>query len=111
MVAVRKTKRSRTHTFIKAWREFRDLTQERVSERIGISRENYGRIESGKVPYNQDFLELCAVALNCSTSDLLSRDPNTDSLIDQLHTLLSKSSANEQKRVLAVAKTLIENKG
>ena len=51
MPPVKKPPRNRHSTYIKAWREYRGLTQERVAERLNMSRENYGRIENGKVPY------------------------------------------------------------
>lgn len=110
MPSVKRPKRRRSRTFIKAWREFRQLSQERVASRIGISRENYGRIENGKVPYNQDFLELCADALNCSASDLLERDPFIEKQIDELRDLLDKATPTDRRRVLAAAKTYLENK-
>lgn len=109
MPAVSKAKRTRHRTFIAEWRAVRGLTQDRVAERMGISRENYGRIESGKVPYNQDTLELCAVALNCSVVDLLERDPNAERLVDKLRDLLETATPAEQSRIMAVAKTLLEN--
>lgn len=111
MASVKRVKRRRNHTFIRQWREFRGLTQARASERIGISRENYGRIESGKVPYNQDFLEICAGAFNCTVTDLLSRDPTMESIVDQLHALMARASESQQNNIVAIAKTLIENKG
>ena len=111
MAKIRKPKRKREVTFIKAWRDFRGLTQERAAERIGISRENYGRIESGKVPYNQDFLEIAAVAFDCSTTDLLERNPIIESMADKLRRIVSKANEADQKRILAIAETLIENKG
>ena len=109
MPPVPKPKRNRHRTFIAEWRAFKGLTQDRVAERIGISRENYGRIESGKIPYNQDTLELCADALGCSASDLLERDPNAEKMVDDLHELLSGASAEDHARVIAVAKTLLKN--
>lgn len=109
MPSVKKPKRQRNHTFIKAWREHNNLTQDRAAERIGISRENYGRIENGKVPYNQDFLEVCAVAFNCSASDLLENDPGIDRMIDKLKALLDKASPGDQARIFRVVKSLLEN--
>ena len=111
MASVKKPKRRRTSTYIKAWRDFRNLTQDRVSERIGISRENYGRIENGKVPYNQDFLELCSLALNCTVADLLERDPRVEGMIDKLRRLMKDASPKDQNLIFEMAKTYLENKG
>lgn len=111
MPPVKKPLRTRRPTFIRAWRGYRKLSQDRVAERIGISRENYGRIESGKVPYNQDFLEMCSVALNCTVSDLLEHHPTAEPEMDALRQLLASASDADKKRILAVAKTLLENNG
>lgn len=76
MPPVKKPVRQRRRHFIREWRDFRNKTQEQVADMIGISATNYGRIENGKVPYNQDFLEELAYALMCEPWDLLNRDPN-----------------------------------
>lgn len=111
MPAVKKPKRNRQPTYIKAWREYRHLTQERAAERIGIATTTFGRIEAGKVPYNQDFLEQCADALSCTVSDLLNRHPEIENEIDKLRVILATASKADQKRIVALAKTLIENNG
>lgn len=82
-----------------------------MSLRVDMSRENYSKIEAGKVPYNQDFLEQAAYALNCSVSDLLERDPAIDGYVEQLRRLMMSATENEQRQVIAVVKTLLENKG
>lgn len=107
MPPVKKTVRHRHSTYIKAWREFRHLSQERVAERVGISRENYGRIESGKIPYNQDMLEACADALNCTVSDLLEKHPGVETAIDQMRALLEAQPVERQVQILEMAKTLV----
>jgi len=109
MPSVRKPNRQRTRTFIRAWREYRNLSQEQMAGRVGMSRENYSKIENGKVPYNQDFLELSAVALNCLASDLLERDPQVEDAVAELRKMMSRASENDRRRVVAVVKTLLEN--
>jgi transcriptional regulator with XRE-family HTH domain len=109
--SVKKPHRSRTQTFIRAWREYRDLSQEQMASRLDISRTNYSRIENGKVPYNQDFLEMAAVALNCTVSDLLERNPYIEDQIAELNRLMTRASSKDQSPILAVIKTLLENNG
>lgn len=85
MPPVKKPIRQRRRHYIKQWREFRGLTQERVAERLGISPTTWGRIEKGDVPYNQDFLEEAAFALQCDIWDLLNRDPTKENdVIDRI---------------------------
>lgn len=107
MPPVKKPKRHRHITYIKAWREFRGLTQDRIAERIGVSRENYGRIENGKVPYNQDTLEACADALNCTVSDLLEKHPQIETAIDKMRALLEAQTPERQNQILEMARTLV----
>lgn len=78
MPPIKKPLRQRRRHFIKEWRDYRDLTQEQVADRIGISATTFGRIEGNKVPYNQDFLELAADALRCDPWDLLNKDPSKE---------------------------------
>jgi transcriptional regulator with XRE-family HTH domain len=111
MPSVARPKRQRQRTFIAEWREFRGLNQQRAAERMGISRENYGRIENGKVPYNQDTLEMAAAAFSCSVSDLLERDPKSERLSDKLRHVLKNASFEDQRRILAIAETLLKNNG
>lgn len=75
MPPVKRPIRQRRRHYIKEWREYRGLTQERVSERLGVSGTTWGRIETNRVPYNQDFLEEAANALGCEPWDLLNRNP------------------------------------
>lgn len=75
MPPVPKPKRVRQRHFVREWRIHRALTQDAVAERIGMSRENYSKIERGLVPYDQDFLELAAYAFRTDVASLLMRDP------------------------------------
>ena len=63
-------------TFIRQWREFRGLSQERLAERIGKSPGLLSQIENAKGPYTQETLEAIAAALGCEPVDLLVRDPS-----------------------------------
>lgn len=61
--------------FIKEWRAHRRLTQPRLAEMIGTTKQSISRIEKGEQPYTQESLEALAQALNCTPADLISRDP------------------------------------
>lgn len=110
MPPVPKPKRQRTQHYFRAWREFRGLSQEQVAERINMSRENYGRIENGKLPYNQDVLEMCAVAFGCSPTDLIERDPIVETMADKLRSLLQSASPEAQKSILDYAEFTLKIK-
>jgi transcriptional regulator with XRE-family HTH domain len=57
--------------YIRAWREFRRLTQEQLAGRTDMSVPQISKIETGKRDYRQSTLEQFAEALNCSPADLL----------------------------------------
>lgn len=110
MPPVKKQPRQRGRTFIRAWRKYRGLSQEELASRVNMSRENWSKIESGKVPYNQDMLELAALALGCRAGDLLDKDPLSDTSADELKRLMGMANDAEQRQIIAVAKTLLETK-
>jgi transcriptional regulator with XRE-family HTH domain len=86
--------------FIKAWRQYRDLTQERLAERIGKTHGAVSQLERGLIGYTQPMLEALADALQCEPGDLITRDPNLEiwSIWDQVR----KLPPDEQKRVVAI---------
>jgi len=107
MPPVKKPQRQRLRHFIKEWRDYRDLTQEQVADRIGVSATTFGRIEGNKIPYNQDFLELAADALRCEPWDLLHVDPNKEGdVVDLMRHLdeRQRQEATEYLRYLAQKK-------
>lgn len=107
MPPIKKPQRKRLRHFIKEWREYRGLTQEQVADRIGVSATTFGRIEGSKVPYNQDFLEEAAYALQCEPGDLLHVNPTKEGDVVDLMRHLNdrqKQEAAEYIRFLAQKK-------
>src|SRR5204863_9937591 len=72
----RRTGAKRRKTFFKEWRDHRGLSQERLAERLDTSVASVSRIETGKQPYTQDYLEALAAALQTDPASLLMRDPS-----------------------------------
>lgn len=74
-------------TFIKPWREYREMSQEELAEKVGeylsehgIRERGYtyasiGRLENGKMPYKQPVMEAIADALEVTVEILVSRPP------------------------------------
>jgi transcriptional regulator with XRE-family HTH domain len=95
--------RPRHATFLRAWRKHKGLTQEKAADRIGCDRTLLGRIENGKVPYNQMFLEAAADAYECEPADLLMRDPKSPiwTVMDTIRQL----SPADQERVVKIVET------
>lgn len=74
-------------TFIKAWREFREMSQEELAEKVAeylleneISEKGYtyasiGRMENGRIPYSQPIMEGISKALGVSVATLITTPP------------------------------------
>lgn len=98
-----KRPRQRRRTFFKEWREFRDLSQERLAERLETSVASVSRIESGKQPYTQDYLEALAHALQTDPASLLMRNP-----LDQeaIWSIWDNAKEGERRMIVDIAKTI-----
>lgn len=94
-------------TFLKAWRDFRELTQEAAADRIGIDRTTVGRIEKGELPYNQDFLERAALVYGCDPEDLIGINPLQPDPPRLVYDRLRQASPDLQKRAVAVLEALL----
>lgn len=102
----RKTKRSSYQpAFIKAWREFRGLTQEALAERVETTTATISRLENGKQPYSQELLEALASALRCEVADLIARPPHKsrDELLTLLETLDDERRAQAARILRALS--------
>jgi transcriptional regulator with XRE-family HTH domain len=62
-------------TFFREWREYRDLTQEQVAERMGTNKAMISKIERGQVMYSEGSLNAFADAVSAEPRDLISRPP------------------------------------
>lgn len=107
MPPVKKPTRQRRRHFIKEWREYRHLTQEQVADRVGIAATTWGRIENGKSPYNQDFLEEAAYALQCEPWDLINRDPTKEG---EVYDLMRHLNENQKREAETFIRYLSERK-
>lgn len=93
----------RRRTFIRAWREYRNLTQDQLAERVGISKPQLSRIENGLQPYSQDLLEALAEHLQTDPASLLMRDPDDE---DAIWSLWDSAKPGVRAQIAAIAKTL-----
>lgn len=104
MPAVRKPRPQR-RTFLRQWREYRQLTQEAAAERIGMDRTTLSRIERGRVPYDQALLEAAADAYACEPADLLVRDPSREDFIWSIMDTLKAVPVENQPQVRQIVET------
>lgn len=95
--------RSEAGHFIRAWRKHRGLTLEQLAERVGMTHQNLGKIERGKVPYSQPLLEALAEELRTDPASLIMRDPEA---IDPIYSLWDTLSPVQQTQAVEVIKAL-----
>lgn len=88
--------------FIKQWRKYRGLTQERLAERIGLSVSSISQLETGKQDYSQSTLEALADALQCEPGDLLMRNPLDGEAIWSIWEKLTPATREQAVRLLQV---------
>jgi transcriptional regulator with XRE-family HTH domain len=92
------TARRRRH-FIREWREFRGLSQEKLAELIGTTKASISRIENLKQGYTQEILEAMADELGTHPGVLLMRPPSrTEHETARLESLAVISSRAKRER-------------
>jgi transcriptional regulator with XRE-family HTH domain len=87
--------------FFREHRKHKGLTQEGAAAQIGIDRSYLSKLETGKEPYNQAFLEAAAKVYHCAPHDLLSRNPAAPSLVNEFREL----PLDLQEQLLEIART------
>lgn len=92
---------ARTHHqprhFLRAWRKFRGYTLEQAAERVGMTHQNLGKIERGKVPYNEVLLGLLAEVYRTDRGSLIMRDPTQK---DSLWSIYDQLAPAERERLV-----------
>jgi transcriptional regulator with XRE-family HTH domain len=100
-------KRPPSPTFIRQWREFRQLSLERLADRLGTTKASLSRIERGLQPYSQPILEALAEALLCEPADLLMRNPVDP---DGIWSIWDNIPENDRPRAVAVLRAMLIDK-
>lgn len=91
--------------FLKEWREHRDLTLERLAERVGTDKGTLSKWENAKRAINTDILSELAYALNCEPADLY-RHPDLPSAND----LLRAAPEDVRRQAIAVISALVNSR-
>jgi transcriptional regulator with XRE-family HTH domain len=94
----------RNRHFIRRWREHRGLSQVDLAEKIGVDRAHVSRVENGRRPYSQEFLEAASLALGCSPADLLIRDPSDP---EGLWAIYDKLGPQQRRQLMEIARTFL----
>lgn len=88
--------------FLREWRRARDLTQERLAERVGCSVALISMIERGERQYDQEFLEAAAEALGTTPDRLLRINPEDPRSEDTIFETVRRIPIEDRPKVLAV---------
>lgn len=90
-------------TFIKQWREHRQLNQEQLADRVGMTQSHLSMLENGKRGYAQDTLESLADALQTDVASLLMRNPMDG---DAIWSIWEQAKPGERRMIVDIAKTV-----
>jgi transcriptional regulator with XRE-family HTH domain len=80
------------HWFLKEWREYRDLTQEQLAEKMGTTKGTISKLETGAQPLRDKWVALSSLALGIQPRDLL-RHPKQPKLDDVINGWLRDNQA------------------
>lgn len=86
--------------YLREWRTHRGLTQERLAERVGITKQHVSDLERARRQYNQGLLEAFAEALACEPADLLMRDPTAPQAIWSIWDQIPPTERDQALKVL-----------
>lgn len=101
----RKFRRAYRPTFIREWREFRNLTLEQLADRVGTTHASLSRIERGLQPYTQATLEALAEALMTEPASLLMRNPADP---EGIWSIWDHAKPGEKRMIVDIARTVIK---
>jgi transcriptional regulator with XRE-family HTH domain len=90
---------------LKAWREFRKLSQEALAAKVGTTGTVISMLESGDRGLSAKWLRKLAPALNIQPGHLLDHDPN-DLPTDILEIWMS-ADPDQKRQLVDVAKALV----
>lgn len=98
---------------IKEQRKKNKLTQEQLSEKLGISKNHLSAIERGVYRVQIETLVMIINSLDCTADDLFCDVIDKGYIIksSRLSEKIEKLLPEEQNRILAVVDTLVENAG
>jgi len=94
--------------FIAEWREHRGLTQDMLAERLGTTKASISRIENGKQPYSQPFLEACAETLMTDPASLIMRNPLDK---EAIWSLWDQAKPGQRKQIVRAVEKVMKQTG
>lgn len=91
-------------TFIRVWRQSKQLSLEQLASRIPMDKGNLSKVERGLLPYNQEMLERIADALGTDPASLLIRNPADP---EGIWSIWERARPGTKRQIAQVAETLL----
>lgn len=95
--------------YVKEWRKKRDLTQERLAERIERSRGLISQYESGETELSEDAIYALADAFNIDPGDILNVNPDKEGILVDITDALRGKDPAVQAEVLGFVRGLLRS--
>lgn len=94
---------------LRAWREFRKMSQPELADAVGTSHQVIGYLERGRTQLSAKWLRKLAPALKATPGLLLDHDPHT--LDRDLLEIWNSASDTERRQITDIAQTLTRKSG
>lgn len=92
-------------TFIREWRQYRQLTLEQLADRLDMTASHLSMLERGQRGYTQETLEQIAEALLTDAASLLMRNPQDP---DAIWSIWDQARPGVRRQLVEIAKTLLK---
>lgn len=91
-------------TFLREWRELRDLTQEQLAEAAGVSVGLVSSLEAAKAGYSAESLHKLAAALNTEPGAIVSVNPQGN---EPLWSIVSRATLEQRAQIARHADVIV----
>jgi DNA-binding Xre family transcriptional regulator len=98
-------KRSFRRTFIREWRQHRNLTLEQLAGRVDMTASHFSMLERGLRGYRQETLEVIAEALQTDTGSLIMRNPQDN---EAIWSIWDHAKQGERQMITDIARTIVK---
>lgn len=92
-------------TYLRAWRDYRGLTQEKLAEAVGTNANMIQYLETGERGLSAKWLRRLAPALDATSGLLLEHDPHE--LDSDVLKILVHGDSRQKRQLAEIAKALI----
>jgi transcriptional regulator with XRE-family HTH domain len=92
---------------LKAWRDYREMTQQGLAEAVGTSQHQIAYLEGGERALSAKWLRKLAPALKITPGFLLDHNPND--LPSDIIEMWTKADPRQRRQISAIAETILKD--